>query len=82
MIPFHSWEASLTGDLVCGHCSHVLAVFGNDMPAPGLITCPKCKKMPGLSAQIVALANARAMVAYPKGRPFVEERRWKGDDLE
>lgn len=73
------WEASLTGDLVCGNCSRMMSIDPGKRPSPGLIPCRACKKKVELKEEIITLADERAKSAFPQGRPRQEDFRWKGD---
>jgi hypothetical protein len=72
------WEASLTGDLICGHCGKTLVV---DRPyGPGLLKCSPCGKGVWLETEVIALADQRARRVYPSGRPKEDGSKWKGED--
>jgi hypothetical protein len=74
------WEASLTGDLVCGHCSRVTIVHHAGEYKVGNISCKACGKLCSLSEEVIELCERRAKAAYPTGRPDEEGPRWKGED--
>ena len=83
------WEASLTGDLVCGHCGktkpvilkgQIITVDGLPIK-PSLLMCASCGKGVELAQEIIDLAHERARVAFPSGRPIEDGPKWKGDNL-
>lgn len=73
------WDASLTGDLVCGNCSKTMVIAQGKKPSPGLIPCSSCKEEVELLPMAIEVADRRASAAFPKGRPPQEGFRWKGD---
>lgn len=73
------WEASLTGDLICGVCGKTMIVSPGKKLSPGTIPCGACKRDVELKEEVIALADTRARSAFPKGRPTEEGLRWKGD---
>jgi len=70
------WEASLTGDLVCGNCERTMPLQSK----VGILTCSHCKKEVELTEEIVQLARSRERAAFPKGRPPETGQQWKGED--
>jgi hypothetical protein len=75
------WEASLTGDLVCGHCGHVTIVHDKQKLIQGVLACYQCRHSLELKLEIIDLAEKRAMAAYPGGRPQEGGPKWKGENL-
>ena len=75
------WEASLTGDLVCGYCGKVTVIHTGYLKTTRVVTCSWCKGTPELTQGVVELAERRAEAAYPGGRPPEDGPKWKGDNL-
>lgn len=72
------WEASLTGDLVCGYCAHLQAVHPGSTLSEGDVKCGSCGKVALLKKEVIELTSVRARSAYPSGRPDEDGPRWKG----
>jgi uncharacterized Zn finger protein (UPF0148 family) len=70
------WEASLTGDLVCGGCERTRPPHHE----PGMLTCPSCQRGVDLKEEVIKLAKSRERAAFPNGRPSEPQQKWKGDD--
>lgn len=73
------WEASLTGDLVCGYCSRLHPVSPGSSLSAGSLKCSFCKKVADLKKEILEMADKRVRSAYPSGRPSEDGPKWKGD---
>ena len=70
------WEASLTGDLVCGACGKTMIV--DRILTEGLKPC-RCGKQVRLLQRAIDLSNERARHAFPAGRPKEEGPKFKGE---
>ena len=73
------WEASLTGDLVCGYCDSTTLVVKGAVASVGDKKCDRCGKTSELRKEVIDMAEARVRFAYPNGRPSEDGPKWKGD---